>query len=218
MIDVIYLAAGYGKRVKLGYPKQFARLGGKPIMIHALEVFQGMDEIDTIIIAYADIVKTEAILRPYEIKKAYYVLGGQTRQESVKKALEFVSTEYVLIHEAVRPFITAEFIKTVIEMEGQAVTPWKQAISTVISAAGKSYDRDYLGEVQMPQKYNTNLLRMAHQKALDFIYTDDADLLNKVAFVKPNVIPGIEENIKITTPLDLVIAEAIYQSKHNNGE
>jgi len=221
MIDVIYLAAGQGKRAKLGYPKQFARLGGKPIMVHALEVFQSMSEIRRIIIACADIVKTESVLNPYGIKKARCVQGGKTRQESVQKALEHVKTENVLIHEAVRPFITEEFVKEIIAVNRQAVTPWKPAISTVISIDGKCHDRSRFGEVQMPQKYTSTLLECAYEKAESYIIqssTDDADLLNKAMLVNPYVIPGLEENIKITTPLDLVIAEAIYQARFRNGE
>ena len=220
MVDVIYLAAGQGKRAKLGYPKQFARLGGKPIMVHALEIFQDMDEIGYIFIPCADMVETEVLLQPYGITKAWYVIGGRTRQESVRFALESVSTEYVLVHEAVRPFITKEFIRRIINTDGIAVTPRRQSMATVIDNDGKCYNRDYFGEVQMPQKYKTSVLREAHAEAKiagRYDFTDDAyivDSIRKSIFV----IEGLEENIKITTPLDLMIAEAIYNARYSNGE
>jgi 2-C-methyl-D-erythritol 4-phosphate cytidylyltransferase len=222
MIDVIYLAAGQGKRAKLGYPKQFARLGGKPIMIHALEVFQKISEINKIIIAYPDDNRDifAGKIMPYvKLDNIKFVMGGKTRQESVKKALEFVSTKYVLIHEAVRPFITKEFIQQIISMEGEAITPYICSLSSTLRVAGNGFiPREEVGQVQMPQKFNTAVLKQAHEKAKHMNYTDDSYLIWAEIGTVLNLLPGLEENIKITTPLDLVIAEAIYTSHYNTGE
>ena len=227
MIDVIYLAAGRGKRAKLGYPKQFARLGGKPIMIHGLEVFQQIPEVSQIIVVRPMIIKetpqdwrVEEVVLEYGINKAVFVEGGRTRQESVRRGLEMVATDYVLIAEAVRPFITEDFVKRIIQLPGNCVTPWMSSISTVLSAAGEPMDRERIGEVQMPQKYFTNILTAAHYKAevANNTYTDDMALVIKEIKVRPILMAGLEENIKITTPLDLIIAEAIYNAGHCDRE
>ena len=227
MIDVIYLAAGQGKRAKLGYPKQFARLGGKPIMIHGLEILQKIPEVSQIIVVRPMITgeslqdwRVEEVVLEYGINKAVFVEGGRTRQESVRRGLEMVATDYVLIAEAVRPFITEDFVKRIIQLPGNCVTPWMSSISTVLSAAGEPMDRERIGEVQMPQKYFTNILTAAHYKAeaANNTYTDDMALVIKEIKVRPILMAGLEENIKITTPLDLVIAEAIYNASHRDRE
>ncbi len=225
MIDVIYLAAGRGKRAKLGYPKQFARLGGKPIMIHGLEVFQQIPEVSQIIVVRPMITKetpqdwrVEEVVLKYGIKKAVFVEGGKTRQESVRRGLEMVTTDYVLIAEAVRPFITEDFVKRIIDMPGNCVTPWLSSISTVLSVSGEPMDREKIGEVQMPQKYSTSILKTAHQKAKGKAYTDDMALVIKETKARPILMKGLEQNIKITTPLDIVIAGAIYNANHSDWE
>jgi len=227
MIDVIYLAAGQGKRAGLGYPKQFARLGGKPIMIHGLEILQKIPEVFQIIVVRPMITgeslqdwRVEEVVLEYGINKAVFVEGGRTRQESVRRGLEMVATDYVLIAEAVRPFITEDFVKRIIQLPGNCVTPWMSSISTVLSAAGEPMDRERIGEVQMPQKYFTNILTAAHYKAevANNTYTDDMALVIKEIKVRPILMAGLEENIKITTPLDLVIAEAIYNARYRDRE
>ena len=240
MIDVIYLAAGQGKRAGLGYPKQFARLGGKPILIHGLEVLQGMEEVGKIIVTcpadapihsggVAGVVASYISLPLGEI---LLIPGGETRQESVKKALAHVETEYVLVAEAVRPFITAEFVKRVIDTSGEFVVPRMLAISTVIESGyqvdGEKWfqviPRRDVGEVQTPQKYLTALLQAAHVETDMVNASDDAalvlgtELRSPMGNIQPALIPGLEENIKITTPLDLVIAEAIYNARYRDRE
>lgn len=228
MIDVIFLAAGQGKRAGLGYPKQFARLGGKPILIHGLEVLQGMEEVGKIIVACpADapihsggVAGVVASYISLPLDELLFVPGGETRQESVKKALARVQTDYVLVAEAVRPFITAEFVRQVINTPGEFVVPRRSAVSTVIESEWfQVIPRENVGEVQTPQKYLTALLRAAHAETDMVNASDDAALvLGTMKNIQPTLIPGLEENIKITTPLDLVIAEAIYNARHRDRE
>lgn len=233
MIDVIYLAAGQGKRAGLGYPKQFARLGGKPILIHGLEVLQGMEEVGKIIVACPADVPIHSggvagVIASYvslPLDELLFVPGGETRQESVKKALVRVQTEYVLVAEAVRPFITAEFVRQVINTPGEFVVPRRSAVSTVIESEWfQVIPRENVGEVQTPQKYLTALLRAAHAETDMVNASDDAalvlgtELRSPMKNIQPTLIPGLEENIKITTPLDLVIAEAIYNASHRDRE
>jgi len=214
-MNVIYLSAGKGIRAKLGYPKQFAQLGGKPIIMHGLEVFQKMPEIDKIIIPTNDNERVEMLLCKYNITKAITCSGGETRQESVGKGLYHVFSEYVLIAEAVRPFITEDFVRRVIHTEGDFIAPIRRATSSVLLTAGGYVERDGVGEVQMPQKYLTRLLAQAHIKTKMLDASDDAVLVIETLHVLPTIIDGIEENIKITTPLDLRIGEAIYEGDYN---
>jgi len=181
MIDVIYLAAGQGKRAKLGYPKQFARIGGKPIMVHALEILQSMREIEQIIVVCPQVIQkdeqkwvVEDTVLQYGVSKAVFVEGGETRQESVRRGLEYVRTDYVLITEAVRPFITVDFVRGIIRLDGDLVTPVSASIASVLewNSSGtltswvRGIPRENVGEVQMPQKYKTGILREAHEKAV----------------------------------------------------
>jgi 2-C-methyl-D-erythritol 4-phosphate cytidylyltransferase len=224
MIDVIYLAAGRGTRAKLGYPKQFARLGGKPIMVHGLEVLQRMDGIGKIILTHPKgegPEETKAVIHPYiEREGIVFVEGGSTRQRSVSNALEWVETPEVLIMEAVRPFVTSTLIRRVIKAKGDLVTPWKPSISSVVVRNGVFLNREDVGEVQMPQKFNTEKLRKAHlmAQAGAKLFSDDASLVWKMLSIPPQLVEGLEVNMKITTPLDLVIAEAMYDARYRNRE
>ena len=218
MADVIFLAAGKGKRAKLGYPKQLSLLGGKPIMIHSLELFQSMPEVERIIVAtmtekMSDIA---SLCDSYEITKATIVGGGNTRQESVYNAIQFVTTEKVLIHEAVRPFITKEFVSKIINggIGNNAVVPGMPLMPTIFDIEKKNYpDRSKLFDIQLPQLFNTALLRDAHETARGQNFTDDSSLFYLITGNMPLFILGLEENIKITTPLDLILAEVIYYER-----
>lgn len=213
MIDVIYLNGGKGVRVGLGYPKQFARIGGKPIMIYGLEVLNKMDEIGNIIIPSSDEDRTFELLEKYNIDNWKLLCGGETRQESVYRALKYINTEAVLICEAVRPFMSTQFITEIIESYGNVV-PYTKLNSTPFDYINSDIlNRNRIVMVQTPQKYITNQLFKSHELAEKQGLknsTDDLDLMKRIGlYGNYNFIEGKEENIKITTPLDLHIAEAI---------
>lgn len=223
-IDCIYLMGGIGERAKLGFPKQFQRLGGKPIFIHGLELLNDIPEIKNIIIVTCDIAKTQNIITQYGItKNLLYVGNGETRQESVYNAFESVETEYILISEGVRPFITRNLYKKIIDDSSENITPIRKSIASVIDCFGNSYNREDIGEVQMPQKFNFENLKVSHEMAKNLKIndsTDDIDLLYRVNNRNSydiKVIEGEEINIKITSPLDLIIAEAINEKIINNN-
>ncbi len=220
MIDVIYLSGGQGVRSELGFPKQFSRINGKPILIYGLETLNKIpEEIRTIIIPCTNQAETYKYMNDYNIKKYKLCEYGETRQQSVYKALKFVKTEFVLIMEAVRPFVSIELIKKVLETESDFVVPRNIMYSTVITDYGTIMNRNDCGEVQMPQKYKTKLLRNCHEYANcnKITYTDDSALVIANSFCIPWVIVGEQCNIKITTPLDLKLAEGIYEY-YNNRE
>lgn len=223
-LDVIFLMGGEGKRARLGYPKQYARIGGIPIFIHSLQAFLKEDieqYINKIIIVaqkerYDEI---EKVLIKYNIFKYCFCEGGKTRQESVFYGLKSVTTKHLLVTEAVRPFQSSSLIKNIIINEKNFITPISQPKATVIDIFGNSYDRNRIGEVQMPQKYSYDLLHTAHEIAKKkklSNFTDDAHLVIEIISECPYIIRGEEVNIKITTPLDLKIANIILSDLGDN--
>lgn len=222
-VDVLFLAAGRGSRSKLDYPKQFSLIGGKPIMIHSLEIFESMPEINKIILVCIPelIHEFETFIKIYDITKAICIRGDTTRQLSVYSGLKYVTTNRILIHEAARPFITADFISKLILNSEESIVPVLDITSTVVNIdSSKKYPlRNSMKVVQLPQIFNTTQLYNAHDlaiKADKTNYTDDSSLMYDLSQNKINYISGIEENIKITTPLDMKIAEVIYDEISNN--
>lgn len=183
------------------------------------------------------------MLRTYDIHNEIDILvieGGETRQESVYKGIQNVNTENLLIMESVRPFTSKELIKKVIETNKKIVIPRNDTLSTLVGQSkikkddGNRYytdvcsiDKKLCGEVQMPQKFPTKTLFDLHNVAIETNMknlSDDLALILKTHFsYKDNtyhhiendiaVIIGEEENIKITTPLDLKLSEVIYKYK-----
>ncbi len=213
-MDCVYLAAGLGSRMKEVKPKQFLSILGKPVFIYALEVLESLKEIDTIYVMYhKDYLKSyEKFVKDYNISKVRFVLGGDTRQESVFNGLKEVKSDKVIIHEAARPFISKELIKDLMSYGHEdAVVPTIPIPFTVSQGEKymeKALQRDKLHNVQLPQIFKTSTLLDSHKKAKaeNFIATEDGILVfkmgEKVRFVK-----GSENNIKLTTPLDMIIAE-----------
>lgn len=220
-MDVILLAAGNGIRTALNYPKQFYPINGKPSIVISLELFEKMKDFNKIIVTYNDGMKKdyENIIRDYKITKAILVKGGNTRQESVYNALKKVTTDRILIHEAARPLISEEFINSIISQEEDVIVP-TLPISFTVSEGGeymeKILDRNKLHNIQLPQMFKTSILKEVHQKALqdNFLATEDSMLAFKYGY-KVKFIPGLQSNIKITTPLDLLIVNNIVKGELN---
>ena len=228
MIDVIYLCGGEGIRSKLGYPKQYYILGGKPLLIHGLETLNKNVSIRDIIIPTNEKEKIKKMCSNYNISLCKFCSAGKTRQQSVFYGLLEVETSYVLIAEGVRPFISSKLLDIIIKYQlCQALTPVIGLKSTpikIIDTVADSINRNNIFEVQMPQRFRTDILKECHKMAQKIAnenndynylnYTDDVALLNNIdSGIEINTIIGEEENIKVTTPLDLKIAEIIYKTK-----
>ena len=221
MIDVVYLNGGLGVRAEFGYPKQFARLKGKPIFIYGLETLRQIEEIGKIIIPSNfnnENDQTIKLLSEYGIDNWHTCKAGKTRQESVYNGLEHVKTKNVLICEAVRPFMSINLIKKVIEADGDCVAPIDLSSASVIDILGNSYYRNDFGCVQMPQKYDNQKLYKVHTgmiSQMDLIYKFQK-ISGEVTFKRKIIFHGERENIKITYPIDLKIAEAILSYKEGS--
>lgn len=217
---MIILAGGVGKRMNKPIPKQFLILAGKPIIIHVLEKVEQLGDVERVVITCpAEFVdETQTLLEHRNLAGRFSCIeGGETRQESVYKGmLELGECDSFVIHEAVRPFVTLDEFRTLIDSEFENVIYGTRIPFTVL--AGHEYvedtlERSRLVNVQLPQKFDAKMLMKAHEAAraegrLDF--TEDASLLFHYEQSQIRILEGSERNIKITEPTDLIIGEAIY--------
>ena len=226
-VTVLIPAAGMGKRMGKAVAKQFLPLGDRPMLAHTLLTFQRMSEIDEIIPILSqedmDICLRDVIERFHITKVKTLVAGGKERQDSVNNGLQKIDadTSVVLVHDGVRPFVTQAIIKECIELarKGECVTagvPLKDTIKEVDEngIVRKTLERSRLWAIQTPQAFPAALLKKVHEEAhkRKLFGTDDATLAEK-AGIKVRVIMGSYENVKITTPEDLILAEEILKRR-----
>jgi 2-C-methyl-D-erythritol 4-phosphate cytidylyltransferase len=229
LISVIIPAAGLGRRMNASISKQYLQLNGKPILAHTLDVFEKCPLIDEIVLVInPDELELcqEQVIGAYSYTKIKLVAGGDTRQESVYAGLKAVNprTRIVLIHDGARPLIRQSVIRKSIEetLKHRATVvgvPAKNTIK-VINEDGfveDTPDRNYLVEIQTPQTFDYDLIKEAHQKALEYgaVGTDDAFLVEWLK-IPVKIVVGDYTNIKITTPEDLTIAESIIKQMAEN--
>lgn len=200
-VSAIICAAGKGERAGLNKNKLLAPLYGAPVLWHTLKKFD-TDEIDEVIVTSSkfDLEEISAICAPFHCK---IVLGGASRTESVKKALEAVTGEIVLIHDGARPFVSKQLISNCIKTvksHGSAVCAVKATDTVVYGHYGtvcERLDRESLYLVQTPQGFITNDIHHAYKQAKDEAFTDDSAVYGK--FInKPHLIDGERTNIKLT--------------------
>jgi len=219
----IIAAAGQGMRMACSRPKQFLDLAGTPILFHTIKVFEACDVIQKIIVVVqAD--QRAAFLdlsQRYNFKKLEQpVTGGVTRAESVLKGLEAApesTTEIVVVHDGVRPFVTSDEIVQTVETaraEGAAILVTRPVDTIKEVDEGRvvgTLDRKRLRNALTPQSFQYSILRRAYElvDVLDPSLTDESSILER-AGIPVATVEGNARNIKITTPADLVLAEAIF--------
>lgn len=226
-VAAVIPAAGLGKRMG-NIKKPYLDLAGKPILIHTLTVFQHCPLIDKIIVIAAAGDEQNCfrdMINPYGLNKVYKVVtGGDTRQESVFNGIKILpeDTSIVIVHDCVRPFVKEEMIKNTLEAANQwgaatVAIPVKDTIKEADddNFVVKTIDRQKLWSIQTPQAFKYRLILQAHIYAREnnIQVTDDASLIEKLGIHRVKLVMGSEENIKITTPGDLAIAEAILKSE-----
>jgi 2-C-methyl-D-erythritol 4-phosphate cytidylyltransferase len=220
--SVIIPAAGFGERMGATIGKQFLLLNEKPILVHTLERFQSCDDINEIIVATqrSSFPIIEEIRKKYSLSKLKApVEGGERRQDSVAKALKCVDaeSEIISVHDAVRPFVRRKEITQSIEtakyfgasvVAVRAKDTMKQASTD--GRVEKTLNRSSLWSVQTPQTFQRKILIEAYEFAFknNIVATDDSYLVEQIG-VLPIIIEGSYENIKITTPDDLLLAELL---------
>jgi 2-C-methyl-D-erythritol 4-phosphate cytidylyltransferase len=226
-IEAIVPAAGQGVRLKSPISKPLVYINNYPLILYALKILNSHKQIHKIIVLSkeADLSKIKNLVNSYKIKKVKYIaLGGATRKASVEKGLKLLDkdTDFVLIHDGARPFITEEIIERVVlkakEFDAAiCAVPVKSTIKRIKVGrknifVDKTIDRKYLWEVQTPQIFKKKLIIEAHQKFKGVDATDDACLVEKLGR-KISIVEGSYLNIKITTPEDLMFAETILKLK-----
>jgi 2-C-methyl-D-erythritol 4-phosphate cytidylyltransferase len=220
--SVIIPAAGFGERMGSAVGKQFLSIKGAPIIIHTLRCFQQSAAVDEIVI----VTRSESfellasLLADAGLSKVRpLVEGGARRQDSVANGLRAISAdaEIVLVHDAVRPFLLQSTITQVIDaarISGAAIAAVR-AKDTIKQAGpdgrvAQTLDRSLLWNVQTPQAFQASILRTAYERAnADGVQaTDDSSLVERLG-IAPVIVEASYDNIKITTPEDLLLGELL---------
>ena len=220
----IILASGIGSRLGESIPKQFLKIRGKSILEYSIRVFNNNSQIDEIIIvSHPDyIIKVEEIVKNSNFQKVSKIIpGGSTRQESSSNGINSVlyKNAKVLIHDAVRPFVTDRIINDCIKAlnEYKAVNVAIESSDTIIEIDSENCvknipQRKFLRRVQTPQGFDLQIIKKAHElasKQENISFTDDCGLVQEFKLTKIKIIQGEESNIKITYPNDIKLAENI---------
>lgn len=227
---VVIVAAGRGTRMGTSESKQYLRLANKPILVHTLELFQRLNFVKEIslVVGADDIDRCESWVREYRLSKVIAVLsGGKERQHSVHRGLAKLTSDWVMVHDGVRPLVTEAAVenccRTAIQ-GGAAVlaVPVKDTIKQVDGdgVIVSTPERSSLWAIQTPQAFRRALLLEAHERASEegFLGTDDAMVVERMG-APVTVAEGDYTNIKITTPEDLPYAEFLLgQRRPERGE
>jgi 2-C-methyl-D-erythritol 4-phosphate cytidylyltransferase len=209
----IIVAGGSGSRMKSDIPKQFIEVGGLPILMHTLKRFKEADaEIELILVLPASQFEFwNNLCKKYPTVPHQLVAGGKTRFQSSLNGLQAIDNEgLVAIHDGVRPFVSVDIVNESFKIaseKGNAVVSVPSKDSVRVN--GQAIDRSTVRLIQTPQTFQIPLIKKAFETEELSTFTDDAS----VAGFTINLIEGNYENIKITTPEDLLWAEVILRKK-----
>jgi 2-C-methyl-D-erythritol 4-phosphate cytidylyltransferase len=222
-LTVIIVAAGAGTRLKSNMPKAFMPLGKKPLFSHSLEIVLAHASVrDAVLVVPQEFVdeSQRIIAERAPVKKVTIVTGGKERWQSVQNGVNATDAEWVLVHDAARPFVTQAVIDRVLEKRPLfdcviTVTPEVDTIRTLSGdLAGAIVDRSTLIKTGTPQLFRRAVLAKAFASApaLPSPPTDEAALVQQCG-IPVAIAWGDPTNFKITTPADLVVAEAIVANR-----
>ena len=212
----IIVAGGKGLRMGGDVPKQFQLVGGRPVLMHTLQQFRNaMADLQIILVLPREQQDYWCELcRQYEFGVEHRVAdGGQTRFHSVKNGLALIpdgEEGIVGVHDGVRPFASADLIRRcyAAAVEAEAVVPAVPVVESLRHEERGAIDRKGYRLVQTPQTFSIPLLKAAYRQAYLETFTDDASVVEAYGH-RVAMIDGIRENIKLTTPFDMVVAEAL---------
>jgi 2-C-methyl-D-erythritol 4-phosphate cytidylyltransferase len=226
---VLVPAAGRGERLGVGVPKALAELGGEPLLVHAVRRLAQSRSVALIVVAAPPLAVDDVhdLLRSAVGEVPLTVVaGGSSRQESVAAALAAVPADVpiVLVHDAARPLTPPALVDEVaaaVRAGHEAVIPALPVVDTIkrVDDTGTvvdTVDRSVLRAVQTPQGFARDTLVAAHKAAGDDV-TDDATLAERIG-VAVHTVPGRPEALKVTRPLDLVLAEALLASAPGDAQ
>jgi 2-C-methyl-D-erythritol 4-phosphate cytidylyltransferase len=217
----LIVAGGKGTRIKSKLPKQFLELRGLPILMHTINAFYRYSAaIQVILVLPEDDFPTwEALCRKHQFNKPFILQkGGDTRFQSVKNGLAKIEGDgLVAIHDGVRPLVCeniigASFRLAAVHQSAVAAVRLKESIRMTNQDNTKAVDRSLFRLIQTPQTFQVKLIQEAYEMKEDSTLTDDASVAEHAGH-KIALFEGSYENIKITTPEDLIIAEALMKQK-----
>lgn len=213
----LIVAGGQGMRMGSEVPKQFLLLGGKPVLLRTLERFRDYDQQLKIVLVLPSDQRSywSELCVKYNCQVEHVVAdGGESRFHSVRNGLALIDGEGVVaIHDGVRPFVSLDVIQRCFEQaaENRAVIPVLGVVDTVrelTELGSRTVDRSQYRLVQTPQTFDLKLIKQAYRQVFDPCFTDDASVVEALG-EQITLIEGNRENIKITTPFDLKIGNAL---------
>lgn len=217
----LIVAGGKGTRIKSSLPKQFLELNGVPVLIHTLRAFCDYSDSITIVLVLPedDFGTWHTLAAKHHFEKPVILQqGGDSRFQSVRNGLEALSGEgLVAIHDGVRPLVSkdiigASFRLAAVHQSAVAAVRLKESIRVTDQDNTKAVDRSRFRLIQTPQTFDLQLIKSAYQMKEDPGLTDDASVAERAGHTI-SLFEGSYENIKITTPEDLVVAEALLKKK-----
>lgn len=225
-IATLIAAAGSGTRMSAGVKKQYMMLDNKPILYHTIKKFDEIEDVCSITVVCdaegMEFAEKEIIEKNPFNKTVNVVEGGATRTESVMKGLESLGsdTDYVLIHDGVRPFINGNVIREAIKeiLSGKSVVVCSKTVDTIkVAEEGKiikTLDRSVLWNAETPQcfKYGLILEKIKDAVDLEEEFTDEASILEYFG-LDVHIVENTHPNIKITMPKDLVYGEYLFKGE-----
>ncbi len=223
----VVLAAGRGKRMGTDVQKQYIEMGGKPVLYYSLDTFEKSDIIDEIVLVVGENQEDycrQEIVDQYGFQKVKTIVqGGAERYHSVWNGLQQVEDGYVFIHDGARPFVTEEILTRAYEdvQEYKACVVGMPVKDTIKISDGQGLvadtpNRSLLWMIQTPQVFDVSLVKGAYAKLIEqgiTNATDDAMVVEMMLGSKIKLVEGSYENIKITTPEDLDVANAFLLKK-----
>jgi len=225
-VAAVVVAGGVGKRLGGRVRKSFVLLAGKPMLYWSLKALEATREVKAVVVAIHpnDLSRAKRAIRAWKFKKVFRVVaGGASRRESVYQGLKALppQVQWVAIHDGARPLVTPEVIRTTLRTARKAraavaavpVVPTVKEVSQ--RTITKTLNRDRLWAVQTPQVFRHDLIRRAHEnkRTRKLQATDDAALVEALGH-PVQVAVGSHRNLKVTTPEDLVCAEALMRNGH----
>ena len=217
----LIVAGGKGTRIKSSLPKQFIELNGKPILLHTVEAFIRYSSNVKIVLVLPedDFGIWDSICRKFNFNFPIALQkGGETRFQSVKNGLcKMEGNALVAIHDGVRPLVSediigASFRLATVHQSAVAAVRLKESIRMTDQDNTKAMDRSKFRLIQTPQTFKLDIIKKAYEMKEDPSLTDDASVAERAGHVI-SLFEGSYENIKITTPEDLVVAEALMRAK-----
>ncbi len=215
----VIVAGGKGTRMGEGLPKQFLMLKNKPLLYYTLNAFlDAYDDMRVILVLPADYTDMgqEIIDAYFDSDRIKIATGGDTRFQSVKNGLQLINDEAIIfVHDAVRCLVSKTLIQACYEKAvetGSAIPAiaCKDSVRLLTDEGNDPLDREKVMLVQTPQTFHSKILLPAYQIDYKDKFTDEATVVEAYG-MKVSLVEGEESNIKITRPLDLVIAEILIQ-------